>query len=95
MSDETYLDMATALSGTGPAYFFMIMEAMIDAGVHIGFPREIAKMLVLKTIEGSAKLAIASGNHPASLRNDITSPGIEDSKYSYERVIDLLWNLFS
>ena len=75
VTEESYLDMATALSGTGPAYFFMIIEAMIDAGVHIGFPRDVAKMLVLKTVEGTAQLALLSGNHPAHLRNDITSPG--------------------
>jgi pyrroline-5-carboxylate reductase len=74
VSEELSVDMATALSGSGPAYFFMIMEAMIDAGVHIGFPREIARQLVLKTMEGSVSLALKSGKHPAYLRNDITSP---------------------
>ena len=83
VADEEYLNMATALSGTGPAYFFMIMEAMIDTGVHMGFPREMAKMLVLKTIEGTAQLALVSGNHPASLRNDITSPGMHAYLYRF------------
>eukprot|EP00048_Salpingoeca_helianthica_P025112 m.37815 g.37815 ORF g.37815 m.37815 type:complete len:361 (+) comp9874_c1_seq1:150-1232(+) len=84
VNDETYLDMATALSGTGPAYFFMIIEAMIDAGVHIGFPRDVARMLVLKTIEGTAQLALNSANHPARLRNDITSPGGTSASALYE-----------
>ena len=52
LEDESYLDMATALSGTGPAYVFLFMEALIDAGVHLGFPRRIAEQLVIKTIQG-------------------------------------------
>jgi pyrroline-5-carboxylate reductase len=53
VEEENYLDMATALSGTGPAYVFLFMEAMIDAGVHLGFPRRIAEQLVTKTMRGS------------------------------------------
>jgi pyrroline-5-carboxylate reductase len=75
LSEEHYLDMATALSGTGPAYVFLVMEAMIDAGVHLGFPRRIAEELVHQTMLGSVRYAIQSGQHPAELRNGVTSPG--------------------
>jgi pyrroline-5-carboxylate reductase len=75
VESEDYLDMATALSGTGPAYVFMFMEAMIDAGVHMGFSRRIAEELVYKTIEGSVAFARDSKRHPAELRNMVTSPG--------------------
>ncbi len=75
MDGEHYLDMATALSGTGPAYIFMFMEALIDAGVHMGFARRDAEQLVLQTIRGSVAYAEASGLHPAELRNQVTSPG--------------------
>ena len=73
--DENEVDMATALSGTGPAYIFMVMEALIDAGVHLGFSRHIAEDLVLQTILGSVLFARDSGLHPAELRNMVTSPG--------------------
>jgi len=75
VDDERYLDMATALSGTGPAYIFMFMEALIDAGVHMGFSRRDAEQLVLQTMRGSVEYAAASGLHPAQLRNQVTSPG--------------------
>lgn len=75
VADEDYLDMATALSGTGPAYIFLFMEAMIDAGVHMGFSRMIAEQLVYQTMRGSVEYAAASGQHPAMLRNQVTSPG--------------------
>jgi pyrroline-5-carboxylate reductase len=72
---EDAVDMATALSGTGPAYIFLVMEALIDAGVHMGFPRRIAEELVLQTMIGSVLFARESGKHPAELRNMVTSPG--------------------
>jgi pyrroline-5-carboxylate reductase len=75
LDDERYLDMATALSGTGPAYVFMFMEALIDAGVHMGFSRRDAERLVLQTMRGSIEYADKSGLHPAQLRNQVTSPG--------------------
>ena len=75
VDDESYLDMATALSGTGPAYVFMFMEALIDAGVHMGFPRHISEKLVLKTIRGSVDYYYQAERHPATLRNQVTSPG--------------------
>jgi pyrroline-5-carboxylate reductase len=73
--DEHYLDMATALNGTGPAYVFLFMEALIDAGVHLGFSRQDAERLVLQTMRGSVEYAIESRLHPAQLRNQVTSPG--------------------
>jgi pyrroline-5-carboxylate reductase len=75
VADEDYLDMATALSGTGPAYIFLFMEAMIDAGVHLGFSRSISEQLVIQTMRGSVEYMAASGLHPAMLRNQVTSPG--------------------
>lgn len=75
VEDEYYLDMATALSGTGPAYVFMFMEALIDAGVHMGFPRRIAEQLVVQTVRGSTSYYLQAGRHPAALRNQVTSPG--------------------
>ena len=65
VKDERYLDMATALSGTGPAYVFLFMEAMIDAGVHMGFSRRVAEQLVLQTMQGSVAFARQSVRHPA------------------------------
>src|SRR5512143_3540367 len=75
VEDEGYLDMATALSGTGPAYVFLFTEALIDAGVHMGFPRRISEQLVLQTIKGSAAFYEQAERHPATLRNQVTSPG--------------------
>lgn len=75
VEDESYLDMATALSGTGPAYVFLFTEALIDAGVHLGFPRRIAEQLVLQTIKGSVAYYHHAERHPATLRNQVTSPG--------------------
>lgn len=75
VDDEKYIDMATALSGSGPAYIFLIIEALIDAGVHIGMTREMASELALQTTVGSALFAQESDKHPAQLRNMVTSPG--------------------
>jgi pyrroline-5-carboxylate reductase len=75
VEDESYLDMATALSGNGPAYVFLFTEALIDAGVHMGIPRRIAEALVLKTLSGSASFYKRAARHPAALRNQVTSPG--------------------
>jgi pyrroline-5-carboxylate reductase len=75
VEEEHYLDMATALSGTGPAYVFLFMEALIDAGVHMGFPRRIAEQLVTQTIVGSVSYYQTHKVHPAQLRNQVTSPG--------------------
>lgn len=75
VEEEIYLDMATALSGSGPGYVFMMMEAMIDAGVHMGFSRHVATRLVTQTMLGSVAYAEQSGKHVAELRNQVTSPG--------------------
>jgi pyrroline-5-carboxylate reductase len=75
VSGEKYIDMATALSGSGPAYVFLIIEALVDAGVHIGLPRDMAEKLVVQTVLGSARAVEAMGKHPAELRNMVTSPG--------------------
>lgn len=75
VDDEKMVAMATAVSGTGPTYVFLVMEALIDAAVHLGFPRHIAHDLVIETLEGSTIFAKQSGMHPAELRNMVTSPG--------------------
>lgn len=75
VEEESYLDMATAISGTGPAYVFMFLEALIDSGVHLGFPRRIAEQLVLQTLRGSVEYYAQQELHPAALRNQVTSPG--------------------
>lgn len=73
--DEKLIDMATALSASGPAYVFLFIEAMIDAGVYLGMARDMARKLVLQTVLGSAKLVEQSGKHPAELKDMVTSPG--------------------
>jgi len=77
VDEERFLDMATALSGTGPAYTFLFMEAMVDAGVHLGFSRRIAEILVSKTVRGSVDFYAKRDDplHLARLRNQVTSPG--------------------
>ena len=75
VDDEKFVAMATAVSGTGPTYVFLVMEALIDAAVHLGFPRHVAHDLVVETLEGSTHFAKQSGDHPAVLRNMVTSPG--------------------
>jgi pyrroline-5-carboxylate reductase len=84
VNDERYLDMATALSGTGPAYIFLFMEAMIDAGVHMGFSRNIAEQLVYQTARGSVEYARQAGQHLATLRNQVTSPGGTSAEALYQ-----------
>ena len=73
--NEDQLDMATALSGTGPAYVFLFMEALVDAGVHLGFSRRVAEQLVSQTVKGSVDFYRYSPSHLARLRNQVTSPG--------------------
>ncbi|MEE8346429.1 MAG: pyrroline-5-carboxylate reductase [Dehalococcoidia bacterium] len=74
VDDEKYVDMATAVSSSGPAYIFLVMEALIDSAVHIGLRRDVAQRIVVQTILGSAKYAQVTGKHPADLRNEVTSP---------------------
>jgi pyrroline-5-carboxylate reductase len=84
VDDERLLDMATALSGSGPAYVFLFMEAMIDAGVRMGFTHRDATKLVVQTLKGSADYILQSGLHPALLRNQVTSPGGTTAAALYE-----------
>src|SRR5690606_38015147 len=84
VEEEKYVDMATALSGTGPTYVFLMMEALIDAGVHMGFPRRIAEQIVLQTVAGSVEFARVSGKHMAELRNMVTSPGGTSAEAIYQ-----------
>ncbi len=72
---EALIDAVTGLSGSGPAYVFLILEALGDAGVRVGLPREAAYQLAFQTVYGAAKLAMESGQHPASLKDQVTSPG--------------------
>ena len=84
VDEESQVDMATALSGTGPTYVFLLMEALVDAGVHLGFSRRVAEELVLRTVEGSAAFARQSDRHLAELRNMVTSPGGTSAAAIYE-----------
>ena len=72
---EKQQDAVTAISGSGPAYLFFVVEAMIEAGVHLGLPRSTATELVVQTVVGSAKLLRETGEHPTVLREQVTSPG--------------------
>ena len=73
--NEHYIDMVTGVSGSGPAFVFLFIEAFMDAAVRIGIPRPIAEMLVLQTVKGSALYLEQSAAHPAVLRNQVTSAG--------------------
>jgi pyrroline-5-carboxylate reductase len=75
VDDEKYLDMATAVSGSGPAYFFLMAESLIEAAVAIGLPRDMARSLAVQTMLGSGRLMKQSGEEPAELRRRVTSPG--------------------
>jgi pyrroline-5-carboxylate reductase len=72
--DESYCNAVTALSGSGPAYMYLMMEAMADAGVRVGLPRDLALQLVAQTMLGSARMVLETGRHPAALRDDVTTP---------------------
>jgi len=100
--DERQVAMATAVSGTGPTYIFLFIEALTDAAVHLGFPRHVARELVLDTMQGSAAFALASGRHVAELRDMVTSPGGTSAAAMYELergrlrtvVSDAVWAAF-
>lgn len=72
---EEWMDAVTGLSGSGPAYIFLIMEALSDAGVKVGLPRKMANLLTIQTVLGSAKLALVGGRHFGELKDMVTSPG--------------------
>ena len=84
VENEHQIDMATALSATGPTYIFMVMEALIDAGVHMGFSRHVAQELVHQTMLGAVLFARESHKHPAELRNMVTSPGGTSAEAIYQ-----------
>lgn len=84
VENERQIDMATALSATGPTYIFLVMEALIDAGVHLGFSRHVAQDLVQQTMLGSVLFAKESHKHPAELRNMVTSPGGTSAEAIYQ-----------
>ncbi len=73
--DEKYMDIVTGLSGSGPAYFFIILEALVDGAVKMGLPRDIALKLATQTALGSARMVLETGKHPAQLKDMVTSPG--------------------
>jgi pyrroline-5-carboxylate reductase len=73
-TEEAYFNAITALSGSGPAYYYLIMEAMADAGVRVGLPRELALTLVTQTALGAARMVQTGDRHPAALRDDVTTP---------------------
>ncbi len=75
VEDEKLIDMSTALSASGPAFVFMFIESLIDAGVYMGMARDMARTLALETVMGSARLVAETGRHPADLSNMVTSPG--------------------
>ena len=72
---ESALDAVTGLSGSGPVYIYMVIEAMIDGGVKMGIPRAVAARLAAQTVYGAAKLVIETGKHPAILKDEVTTPG--------------------
>lgn len=72
--DETHFDAVTGLSGSGPAYMYLMMEALADGGVRVGLPRQAALRIVSQTVLGAACMVQQSGRHPASLRDDVTTP---------------------
>ncbi len=72
--DETYFDSVTGLSASGPAYLYLVMEALADGGVRMGLRRDVALMLVAQTVAGAAKMVQETGRHPAALRDDVTTP---------------------
>ena len=84
VESERMIDMATALSATGPTYIFLVMEALVDAGVHMGFSRHVAQELVTQTMLGSVLFARESHKHPAELRNMVTSPGGTSAEAIYQ-----------
>ena len=84
VENEHQIDMATALSSTGPTFIFMVMEALIDAGVHMGFSRHVAQELVHQMMLGAVLFARESHKHPAELRNMVTSPGGTSAEAIYQ-----------
>lgn len=93
VDDEDVLDIATAISGSGPAYFLYVMESMVESGVHMGLPRDLASRLVKQTMLGTAHYAQESGQSPTSLRHDITSPGGTTSEALFVSWLSLVFGV--
>jgi len=94
VDDEAMMDTVTAVSGSGPAYFFLLMEAMTSAGSRMGLPEDTARLLALQTAFGAAKMALESAEDAAQLRRRVTSPGGtteraigEFQKNNFERIV--------
>uniref|UniRef100_A0A7S1N595 Pyrroline-5-carboxylate reductase n=1 Tax=Eutreptiella gymnastica TaxID=73025 RepID=A0A7S1N595_9EUGL len=102
VDDEKFIDMATSITGSGPAYVFVMVEAMVDTAVHMGFSRDIATTLVLQTILGSTQYAMATKEHPAILKNSVTSPAgtTASAMYTLEKgqfktvISDAIWSCY-
>ena len=102
VEDENFIDMSTSISGSGPAYVYLLIEAMVDAGVQEGFSREVASELVHQTILGATLHSMKSGEHPAVLKNSVTSPAgtTASAIYTLERgnfrtvVQDAIWSCY-
>jgi pyrroline-5-carboxylate reductase len=73
--DEALMDAVTGLSGSGPAYIFLVIEALSDAGVKVGLPRDVAHLLAAQTVRGASRMALETGKHPGELKDMVTSPG--------------------
>jgi len=73
--DEKHMDAVTGLSGSGPAFLYIIIEALAEAGVNVGLPRDIATLLAAQTTYGAAKMVLETGSHPALLKDEVTTPG--------------------
>ena len=81
MVEEDLLDGVTGLSGSGPAYIYVIIEALSEAGVKVGLPRDIAELLAAQTMLGSSKMVLERGEHPATLKDEVTTPaGMHDRR---------------
>ncbi|KUK83601.1 MAG: Pyrroline-5-carboxylate reductase, partial [Pelotomaculum thermopropionicum] len=72
---EVLLDIVTGLSGSGPAYMYLILEGLIDGAVKLGLPRDLARVLITQTMLGTAKMVLETGDHPAELKDQVTTPG--------------------